>query len=156
MKWTDIGATHCSVARALSIVGDRWTTLIIRDAFVGIRRFDDFQKNLGITRHRLADRLERLVEERVFERRAYQSKPVRYEYRLTAKGRDLYPVILMLKDWGDKWLIGPDGPPTVHRHTGCGHVIRPRLVCPECGEPVTPFNMKAEPGPAMSSASDSS
>lgn len=151
MRWDNIQETPCSIARALSVVGDRWTSLIVRDAFLGIRRFDELQRSLGITRHRLVDRLERLVEEGVLERRKYQDNPPRFEYRLTEKGRDLYPVILMLKQWGDRWMVGPEGVPAVHRHRHrqCGHITTAVLVCSECQEPLTPFDMQVEPGPGM-------
>src|SRR5438093_10546705 len=92
MRWRDIGDLTCSVARALSVVGDRWTLLILRDAFLGVRRFEDLQADLGTTRHRLADRLRKLVEHGVLERVRYAERPPRFEYRLTAKGRDLSPV----------------------------------------------------------------
>ena len=104
MRWNDIGGITCSVARTLSVVGDRWTLLILRDAFLRTRRFEDFQAHLGMTRHRLADRLAKLVEHGVFERVRYQERPERYEYRLTEKGRDLYPVIVSLVGWGDRWM----------------------------------------------------
>ena len=149
MKWADIQELPCSTARALSVIGDRWTALIVRDAFMGVRRFDDWQASLGITRHRLSDRLDKLVEDGVLERRPYQTNPVRNEYRLTAKGRDLYPIILMLKQWGDKWMAGEAGPPALHRHTKCGHITQPTLVCSECHEPLSPFDMEALPGPGL-------
>src|SRR5262245_9027633 len=101
MRWREIGGMTCSVARALSIVGDRWTLLILRDAFLRTRRFEDFQASLNLTRHRLADRLRKLVDAGVLERVRYQERPSRYEYRLTEKGRDLYPVIVSLVRWGD-------------------------------------------------------
>ncbi len=101
----------CSVARALSVVGDRWSLLVLRDAFLGIRRFDDFQRDLGTTRHRLADRLKKLVAHGILERVRYQQRPPRFEYRLTEKGRDLYPVIVSLTRWGDRWMAGKAGPP---------------------------------------------
>ena len=91
MKWDDIDQQVCSVARALSVLGERWTLLIIRDAFRGTRRFDDFQRSLGVTRHRLSERLGKLVDEGVLTRVAYMERPTRYEYRLTRKGLALYP-----------------------------------------------------------------
>ena len=94
MKWQDIGDIPCSIARSLAVLGDRWTMMVLRNAFLGIKRFDDFQTNLGVTRHVLAERLQRLVEAGVFAKVPYQQKPERFEYRLTEKGRDLYPVLL--------------------------------------------------------------
>ena len=142
MKWQDVHELPCPVAKALSVVGDRWTSLIVRDAFLGVRRFDQFQQSLGITRHRLADRLERLVQDGVLERREYQDNPPRSEYRLTAKGKDLYPVILSLMQWGDKWMADGMSPIVRHRHLPCGHITEPRFVCSECGEPIQARDME--------------
>ena len=94
MKWQDIGDIPCSIARSLAVLGDRWTLMVLRNCFLGIKRFDDFQTNLGVTRHVLAERLQRLVEAEVLCKVAYQQKPERFEYRLTEKGRDLYPCLL--------------------------------------------------------------
>lgn len=132
MKWDDVGGLNCSVARALSVVGDRWTMLILRNAFLGIRRFDDFQRQLGVTRHVLADRLKRLVEENILQKQPYQ--PHRFEYRLTDKGRDLYPVLLALTTWGDTWMDEGRGAPIVYQHKTCGHIMQPRMTCSCCGE----------------------
>jgi DNA-binding HxlR family transcriptional regulator len=98
------GQESCSVAKALEIIGERWTWLIIRDAFLGITRFDEFQESLGIARNVLTDRLNRLVEEGIFERVLYQARPPRYEYRLTEKGADLFTGLNALRQWGDKYL----------------------------------------------------
>ena len=106
MRWDDIDKQVCSVARALSVVGERWTMLILRDAFLGTRRFDQFQGNLGITRHRLAERLGKLVEQGVLVKVPYHDRPLRYEYRLTRKGLGLYPVLMSLSRWGDEWMDG--------------------------------------------------
>jgi DNA-binding HxlR family transcriptional regulator len=100
----DYAGQDCSIARALEIVGERWTLLIVRDAFLGLRRFDEFQENLGIARNVLADRLNRLVEEGILERVRYSERPERYEYRLTAKGRELNIALAGLRQWGDKYL----------------------------------------------------
>ena len=152
MRWSDIGTVPCSVARTLSVIGDRWTLLILRDAFLGVRRFDDFQADLGATRHRLADRLRKLVAHGVLARVPYQRRPTRYEYRLTDKGRDLYPVVVSLTRWGDRWMAGDDGPPVRLVHRGCGHEGMPELACPSCGEPVGARDMQARPGPALAKA----
>jgi DNA-binding HxlR family transcriptional regulator len=149
MRWNEIGAIRCSVARTLSVVGDRWTLLILRDAFLRVRRFEDFEKSLGTTRHRLADRLRKLVRHGILERVAYQQRPLRCEYRLTEKGRDLYPVVVSLTRWGDRWMAGRDGPPLKLVHRGCGNHIMPVLTCPECGKPVSARDMIAQPSPAM-------
>lgn len=149
MKWAEIHKLPCSIARALSVVGDRWTALIVRDALIGIRRFDEFQSSLGMSRHRLSDRLGRLLEEGVLEKRLYQESPARYEYKLTEKGRDLYPVMLMLGEWGDKWMAGDEGPPSHLKHLACGHITHPEVVCSECREPISPLEMAQLPGPSV-------
>ena len=102
MRWNEISGMQCSVARALSVIGDRWTLLVLRDAFLRTRRFEDFQRQLGVTRHLLAGRLKKLVAAGILEKVRYQEKPARYEYRLTEKGRDLHPVIVSLLRWGDR------------------------------------------------------
>jgi DNA-binding HxlR family transcriptional regulator len=137
---------NCTVARTLDIIGDRWTVLILRDAFYGIRRFDDFVKDLGIARNILAARLGRLVDEGVMERRRYQDRPPREEYRLTEKGRDLLPVLLALMRWGDRWT--EDGEPPVRlEHTPCRHVIEPTLVCDHCREDLAWRDLRLSPIP---------
>ena len=146
MKWNEIGAENCSLARSLAIVGDRWTLLILRDAFLRVRRFDDFQASTGIARRVLAERLAKLVDDGILEKRPYQQRPVRYEYMLTSKGLDLYPVILALVHWGDAYYAGADGPPLLHRHKACGHVFRSRLCCSECGAEVGARDVRVEPG----------
>ena len=126
---------RCSVARALSIVADRWLFLIMREACFGTRRFDDFHENTGIARNILADRLEHLVESGLLKRHLYSERPERYEYRLADAGRDLYPPILALMAWGDRWQSGKRGPPLMLTHRKCGKDFRPLLVCSHCGEP---------------------
>ena len=103
-RWDDLSTDWCPVARAMSVIGDRWTLLIVRDCFLGKSRFEEFQKSLGMTRHVLADRLKRLVEAGVLERNAYQARPPRYAYELTEKGRDFAPALIGLKDWGKKHM----------------------------------------------------
>ncbi|MCH8542689.1 MAG: helix-turn-helix transcriptional regulator [Alcanivorax sp.] len=135
MKWHELGEMDCPIARSLSILGDRWTLLIIRNAFMGTRRFDDFQKQLGITRHLLSDRLNRLTEKDIFTKVRYQDAPKRYEYRLAEAGLALYPIILMLTKWGNIWLNDDNShPPLQVIHKPCGHVTDPQLRCSECGE----------------------
>ena len=118
----------------------------MRDAFLGIRRFDDFQRDLGISRNILSDRLATLVEHGIFERRRYQEHPERFEYRLTEKGVDLYPVIVSLLAWGDKWE-SPDGPPLRLEHTTCGHDSEAVLACSHCHEPLDPREVRPRRGP---------
>lgn len=143
MKWDEIGKMQCSVARSSAVLGDRWTLLILSDVFLGVRRFEDFQRRLKLSRTTLANRLHLLEEHDVLERQQYQTQPVRYEYRLTPKGRDLYPVITTILNWGDKYYADASGIPIVRQHKTCGHDIQPQLVCPECNEPITTRNMTA-------------
>jgi DNA-binding HxlR family transcriptional regulator len=149
MRWNEINTMTCSVARTLSVVGDRWTMLIIRDAFLGIRRFDSLRQDLGMTPHRLADRLRRLVAEGILTRSEYQKRPRRFEYRLTEKGLDLYPLIVAMIAWGDRWMAGSAGAPVELVHRPCGHRINPALTCPRCKEKIEPRAMTARPGPAF-------
>jgi DNA-binding HxlR family transcriptional regulator len=149
MRWEDIDSQVCSMARALAIFGDRWTLLIVRDAFRRIRRFSDFEKSLGITKHRLSDRLNRLVDEGVMKKALYDEKRGRYEYRLTQKGLELYPVLMSVVQWGDKWACDDDGFPVEFRHKTCGHVSVPRYVCDCCNEPIDPRDMQPIPGPGV-------
>ena len=156
MKWQDVGDMPCSVARTLSVVGDRWTMMIVRNAFIGIRRFDDFQSILGMTRHVLAERLNRLVESEILKKVPYLEKPPRYEYRLTKKEMDLYPILLALTTWGDKWMDQGKGAPIEYLHIECGHKFTPLMVCSECGEPVHAKNVTPMIGPGLSDISDTS
>ena len=139
----------CSVANALDIIGDRWSLLILRDAFLGVRRFDDWQRDLEIARNILAQRLDRLVEAEVLEARRYQENPPRDEYVLTAKGKDLLDVLLTLWRWGDRWAAPP---PEMHRdlvHLDCGHVTHAVPSCAHCGQELTRSNLRIEPGLAV-------
>jgi DNA-binding HxlR family transcriptional regulator len=136
---------NCSVAQCLEAVGEWWSLLIVRDAFLGIRRFDDFQARLGISRNVLNQRLSRLVEQGVLVRVPYQEHPPRYDYRLTDKGRDLWPVVTAMRQWGDKWAA-PDGPPVEIVHTACGHVSEAVPTCSHCGEPLDARGVRAVPG----------
>jgi DNA-binding HxlR family transcriptional regulator len=133
----------CSVARALEAIGDRWTMLVIRDAFHGVRRFEDFQARLGVARNVLSDRLTRLVADGILEKHPYQERPPRFEYRLTPKGVDLFPVMVSLMKWGDRHAPNPDGPPVTVLHRGCGGEVDERLLCDRCGEPITALNAEA-------------
>lgn len=136
MKRTSFADMDCSIARTLEVVGEWWTMLILREAFNGVRRFDGFQARLGIARNVLAARLQRLVDTGILERRRYQDRPERFEYRLTDKGRDLYPVLMSLMHWGDKWAVTESGPPVLLTHQPCGHAPGPILACEHCREPL--------------------
>ena len=137
----------CSVARTLELVGERWTLLILRDAFLGVRRFDDFQRSLGIARNVLNTRLQRLVDCGLLDRRLYQERPERYEYVLTDMALDLWPVTLALMEFGDKHLAGDAGPPVVLEHKGCGGTVLPTRACAKCGAELTARDVRPVRGP---------
>jgi DNA-binding HxlR family transcriptional regulator len=141
---------QCSVARTVEVVGERWTMLILREAFLGVKRFDHIQRDLGIARNILSDRLGKLVDQGILEKRRYSERPPRDEYRLTAKGRDLYPIVVTLMQWGDKYTA-PDGAPVVLVHQDCGHITSPQLTCDGCGEPVHALNVRPQQGPGLRS-----
>ena len=135
----------CSVAQCLEIVGEWWSMLVVRDAFLGVTRFDEFQRRLGISRNILQQRLGRLVDAGVLVRVPYSEHPPRYDYRLTDKGRDLWPVLTAMRQWGDRYAA-PSGPPLQVIHKACGSSADAVLVCGACGEPVGPRDVKAVPG----------
>ncbi|MEH3040020.1 MAG: helix-turn-helix domain-containing protein [Sphingomonas paucimobilis] len=147
MLWNELGEQSCSFARTLSVIGDRWMLLILRDCFMAVRRFDDFHERLGIARPILTDRLRKLTETGVLAKIPYQTRPTRYEYRLTDKGLDLYPIIMGIVHWGDMHMTSGKGRPLLHRHVACGHVFDPVTTCSECGEPVTARDVKILLGP---------
>ncbi len=149
MRWNDLEQQQCSLARATAVLGDRWTLLILRDCFLRVKRFEQFQSRLGIARRVLAERLDKLVEKGVLERVPYQERPLREEYRLTEMGLDLYPVIMSLVHWGDKHFAGERGVPILHQHKTCGHDFVPVMVCSECGEPLDPRSVKPRKGPGL-------
>ena len=134
MKWNEVGTQVCSVARALSVIGDRWTLLVLREAFSGVTRFEGFIEGVGASRATVAERLGRLTREGVLAVADYQTNPVRREYLLTEKGSSLLPVLLSLQDWGDQWLDDGSGPPARLLHRRCGKPTRPLVVCSGCGE----------------------
>ncbi len=138
---------YCSVARSIEIIGERWTMLILRDAFYGIRRFDDFQNSLGIARNILTSRLNSLVEAGIMRKVPYQDHPVRHEYRMTETGRELLPVITTLIAWGDKWES--EDVPIVLMHEDCDHATRAKVVCAHCSEELTAFNLRIDPVPQI-------
>jgi DNA-binding HxlR family transcriptional regulator len=137
----------CSIARALEVIGERWSLLILRSVFLGVRRFDDLQAELGITRSVLTTRLAHLVDEGVLERVPYQERPTRYEYRSTPKGRELWPVLTHLMRWGDAYYPNPGGPPRIAEHRDCGGRPDEHLICDRCGEPLTWRTIVSLPGP---------
>ena len=132
-----------SVARTLKFIGDRWSFLVLREAFFGVRRFDELRARLGIAPNILTDRLGRLVREDMFIRERYSDTPERFEYRLTDKGRELAGPLLAMLRWGDRWLAGGE-PPLLLRHKDCGADFEPRVVCDRCGGAIEAGGMRYE------------
>ena len=147
MKWDTLEEEPCSLARTVAVIGDRWSLLILRECFLRKRRFEAFQASLGITRHLLAERLKKLVRFGVLRRIPYQESPKRYEYILTQKGLDLYPIIMSIVHWGNIHMVDARGRPMLHEHKACGKLFDPVMVCSECGEPVTAKGVHVHPGP---------
>jgi DNA-binding HxlR family transcriptional regulator len=140
----------CSIAGALEVVGERWSLLIVRDVFLGLRRFDEIQEDLGIARNVLQTRLTRLQDQGVLEKCLYQERPQRYEYRLTEKGLDLWPTIVSLMKWGDRYASSAAGPPVLLEHRGCGGAIDEHRTCERCGAKLSVREARALPGPGAS------
>jgi DNA-binding HxlR family transcriptional regulator len=138
---------NCSIARPLAFLGERWSLLVLRDLFLGRRRFDEIQDSLGIASNVLSQRLATLDEEGIVERHRYSEHPERFEYRLTEKGRDLQPVLLALLAWGDRYTAGEAGPALEPIHTECGHAFHAVATCSECGGHVDTRNVRSRPGP---------
>jgi len=149
MKRTSFARWPCSIARTVDLIGDWWTPLVLREAYYGVRRFDDFEAGLGIGRNILTERLRRLVGEGLMERRKYNDRPPRYEYRLTDKGKDFFPVLAAMLAWGDRWLERDKGAPVLLRHGTCGKVSHAVVVCSECGEPMHVRDVRPEIGPGF-------
>jgi DNA-binding HxlR family transcriptional regulator len=145
----DYDTASCSVGYALDAIGEKWTLLVLREAFFGVRRFEQIQRNLGIARNILTDRLQKLVGHGILERRRYQERPERHEYRLTRKGLDLYPALVSLMSWGDTYQAGPAGPPITLVHKPCGHEASPVLACGHCGGALDARDVRVEPGPGV-------
>ncbi len=139
----------CSIAATLDVIGDRWTLLILRDVFRGVRRFSQMHEDLGIAKNILSDRLQKLVDAGVLETVQYQERPARHEYRLTAKGADLSPSLVALMRWGDHWYAG-DRPPTILVHDTCGTPLEQVTRCPHCSEEVAPNQIASRPGTGAS------
>lgn len=135
-----------SVGRALDLVGERWTLLILREAFFGVRRYGQFVRNLNIPRPTLSARLKSLVDAGLLQRAPYAED--REEYRLTSAGLELFPAIVILMKWGDRYVPDPDGPAVVLEHSACGQVGEAYLACRCCGEEITAHNVTARPGGA--------
>ena len=147
MRYEQLADLPCSITRPLVVLGDRWTLLILKEAFAGVRRFNAFRSNLGIPRSRLQDRLGRLVEHGILVRRQAADGD-HAEYRLSRKGHDLYPILMAIRDWGDTHMA-PDGPPVHYRHRDCAGEARVTLACDCCGEPMTAHDVVPEAGPGL-------
>jgi DNA-binding HxlR family transcriptional regulator len=147
LRWS---AENCTIGRAMEILGEKWTVVVLREIFVGVRRFDDMRVRTSIPRQVLTNRLARLVEHGLLRRVPYQEPGarVRDEYRLTEKGFDLYPVLVALREWGDRHLADPDGPPLLTVHRDCGEEVAVQLRC-AAGHPVPPRGIQPRPGPGV-------
>jgi DNA-binding HxlR family transcriptional regulator len=150
MQRTSFAEMTCSIARTLDVAGEWWSPLILRDVHLGITRFDELRRDLGISRKVLSDRLESLVEQGVLERRAYSERPPRHEYLFTEKGAELVDVLLAMVAWGDRWTAGDDGPPMLLRHQGCGELTHAEIRCASCGERLQADEVTVEAGPGGS------
>jgi DNA-binding HxlR family transcriptional regulator len=151
MRRTSFADMQCSLARGLDRMGDWWSPLIIRDLYIGVVRFDELVEDLGISRNLLAQRLEALVARKLVVRRAYQRRPWRYEYTLSAAGKDLVPVILALTAWGDRWAQPKEGAPVEFVHTPCGQKFKPQITCSACGETIEAESVQVVAGPGGAS-----
>ncbi|MDA9451186.1 MULTISPECIES: winged helix-turn-helix transcriptional regulator [unclassified Bradyrhizobium] len=149
MRWDELEEQSCSLARTVGVIGDRWSLLILRECFLRVRRFDEFQAKLRITRHLLADRLKKLVRYGVLRKSPYQDSPKRYEYILTQKGLDLYPILMALVHWGDIHMVDERGRPLLHEHKNCGKIFDPVMICSECKEPIFAKEVRTLPGPGV-------
>ncbi|MFI0516084.1 winged helix-turn-helix transcriptional regulator [Streptomyces sp. WSLK1-5] len=147
MRYEDLADLPCSITRPLVVLGDRWTLLLLKASFSGVRRFNAFQGALGISRSRLQDRLGRLVEHGILERRPADGGD-HVEYRLTSKGHAIYPILMAIRDWGDTYMA-PDGPPAHYRHRDCTGEAHIQLTCDTCGTEVTARDIAPEPGPGV-------
>lgn len=149
MRRTRFDDWPCSIARTTDLLGDWWTPLVLREAFYGARRFDDFVERLGIGRNVLTERLRRLVEEEILTTIPYHDRPVRHEYRLTDKGRALFGPLAAMIRWGDDWLADGNGAPVELIDRRTGRIVRPAVVDELTGEPLDPRNLSARRGPGF-------
>lgn len=147
MKRDQLGDQQCSVARSSAILGDPWTLTLLSDCFLGVRRFEEFKQRLKVSRTTLATRLKLLEEHGILEQRQYEQKPPRFEYRLTQKGKELYPVIATLLAWGDKYCSDQAGPPILRYHKNCGHDHQAYIACSECGDRIELKDVEARKRP---------
>lgn len=152
MQRTSFADIPCSLARTLDIVGEWWTPLVLRDIALGVTRFEEIQHDLGLSRKVLTQRLDTLVKHDVLERRPYQHNPLRHDYLLTEKGRDLIPALMAMMAWGDRWTAGEAGPPLRLRHDRCGHQTSPTVTCSHCAQPLTLAELTPHVGPGANVA----
>ena len=150
MLRNDYENQSCSIAGALEVVGERWSLLIVRDILLGLRRFDELQSHLGIARNVLQARLTRLQEHGVIEKTAYNQRPLRFEYRLTEKGLDLWPTIVALMKWGDRHTPPEGGPAVIIEHRGCGGAVDEHRICERCGARLQAKDAVGRAGPGAS------
>jgi DNA-binding HxlR family transcriptional regulator len=150
MRYEELADEPCSITRPLVVLGDRWTLLVLKFAFARVRRFNQFQAALGVSRSRLQDRLDRLVEHGILVKQKPEDGPYE-EYRLTQKGHDIYPILMAIKDWGDQYMA-PDGPPVHYRHRDCAGQAHATLECDTCGKVLTARDIAPEPGPGLAGA----
>ena len=149
MRASQLAKMTCTIARSVDAIGDPWTIMIIKELFLGQKRFDDIQMYTGMSPHLLSVRMKKLEKHGIVQRRAYQQRPTRYEYRLTEKGIDLWPILVAFKDWSARWSKWPQGEPLNIRHKACGHVTALRVVCSHCGEPINARDVRQEMSTAM-------
>lgn len=148
-KRTDFSEMNCSMARALDIIGEWWTLLVLREVFLGRRNFTQMHETLGVARNILSDRLATLVDNGVLERRTDPADRRRSEYHLTAKGRELLPVLVLLMQWGDRWADDGGGPPLLLTDRATGHVLDPALVDAETGRTIDLERVQPRRGPGF-------
>jgi DNA-binding HxlR family transcriptional regulator len=153
MQRTDFAGMACSIARSLAVAGEPWSPLVIRDVYVGITRFDDLQRDLGISKKVLAERLKHIVEAGKLERRPYSERPPRHEYVLTRMGQEFMDVLMAMVAWGDRWTAGDAGPPVLYRHHACGEIAHVEPRCSVCGERMRSTDIDVLPGPGLATES---
>jgi DNA-binding HxlR family transcriptional regulator len=151
MRKASFAGMQCSIAQTLEIIGEHWTMLVLRDCFLGFRRFDDFVARLGIARNVLSARLDTLVDAGILERRPYDEGRRRYDYVLTDKGLALWPILTALRQWGDEWLLGEGNEPILLEHSDCGHLSHAVMTCDACGKSLDAGSVRPVPGPGAGS-----
>ena len=147
MRRSSFADMNCTIAKSLEMIGEWWSMLIIRDAFLGVSRFEDFQQRLGVARNVLTTRLDKLVDEEILERRCYDEARGRHDYVLTRKGRALWPVLTTLRQWGDDWTVEKGEQPVVMHHKACNHDTTAKLHCAHCGQRLAGADIRLRPGP---------